>query len=324
MHDVLEALGRIGIVPVIKIDDAAQAVPLAKALAAGGIPCAELTFRTKAGEEAVRRISRDAPEILAGAGTVLSVEQVDRAVDAGARFIVSPGFNPKVVSHCIARGVPVIPGCSNPSDMERALELGLEAVKFFPAEQAGGLDYIKAAAAPYSTLMFMPTGGINAANIASYIAYEKILACGGSWMVSPALINAGDFDRITALCREAVLAVLGLSAAHLGINAGSPEEAAKAARFFGALFGFAVKDGAGSVFASEAVEIMKSQGRGTHGHIGISTNTLPRAVAYFERMGAAFDSASMKNDASGKPIAVYFKDEIAGFAVHLVQKRSAV
>jgi len=187
MHAILEQLGKIGIVPVIKIDDAAKAVPLAKALIAGGIPCAEVTFRTSEGEEAIRRINKEVPDILLGAGTVLTIDQVDRAIAAGAKFIVSPGLNPKVLNYCIGKGIPHTPGCSNPSDIEIALEAGLDVIKFFPAEQSGGLAYIKAVAAPYPNLKFMPTGGINADNIATYLAYEKINACGGSWMVKDEL-----------------------------------------------------------------------------------------------------------------------------------------
>ena len=207
MHAVLEELKKIGIIPVIKIDDAAKAVPLAKALIAGNIPCAEVTFRTVQGEEAMRRINKEVPGILLGAGTVLTTEQVDKAVAAGAKFIVSPGYNPRVVSYCADKGIPITPGCVTPSDIERALEMGLEAVKFFPAEQAGGLEYIKAVAAPYSSMYFIPTGGINAQNIAKYSAFKKVLACGGSWMVNAELINAGEFEKITALCKEAVLLV---------------------------------------------------------------------------------------------------------------------
>jgi 2-dehydro-3-deoxyphosphogluconate aldolase/(4S)-4-hydroxy-2-oxoglutarate aldolase len=151
----------------------------------------------------MRRIHNEVPEILLGAGTVLSTDQADRAAASGARFAVSPGFNPRVVSRCIEIGLPIIPGCSNPSDMERALEAGLGTVKFFPAEQGGGLDYIKAVAAPYPMLSFMPTGGINPQNLAKYLAFKKVLACGGSWMAGADLINAGDFARITALCKEA-------------------------------------------------------------------------------------------------------------------------
>ena len=170
MNEIFEELGEIGIVPVIRIDDVEQAVPLARALMAGGISCAEITFRTEQGEEAIRRVGRECPEILLGAGTVLTVDQVDRAVKAGARFVVSTGFNPKVGAHCVERGIPVVPGCSNPSDIEQALEFGLDVIKFFPAESAGGLPYVKAVAAPYPGLKFMPTGGINADNIGSWLS----------------------------------------------------------------------------------------------------------------------------------------------------------
>ena len=321
MNTVLEELGKIGIVPVIKIDDVERAVPLAKALIAGGLPCAEVTFRTAQGEEAIRRISKEVPEILLGAGTVLTTDQVDRAISAGAKFIVSPGLNPKVIAHCINRNIPITPGCSNPSDIEQAIEAGLEVVKFFPAEQAGGLDYIKAIAAPYPKLKFMPTGGINAGNIAKYIAYEKIHACGGSWMVNADFINSGDFEKITILSREAVLNMLGLSVVHLGINAGGEDAARKAAQFFTTLFGFAVKDGNTSVFAGENIEIVKQSAPGTHGHIAVGTNSINRAAAHLERNGITLDYANAKKDAKGNMLAIYLKEEILGFAVHLVQKK---
>jgi 2-dehydro-3-deoxyphosphogluconate aldolase/(4S)-4-hydroxy-2-oxoglutarate aldolase len=321
MVTILEELGKIGIVPVIKIDDPEKAVPLARALLAGGIPCAEITFRTSQGEAALSRISREVPEILLGAGTVLTVEQVDKAIAAGAKFIVSPGFNPRVVQHCINKGIPITPGCSNPSDMEAALEAGLGVVKFFPAEQSGGLDYIKAVAAPYTTLKFMPTGGINAGNIASYIACEKILACGGSWMVPADQINAGDFETITTLCREAVSKVLAFSVVHVGINAANETEALKAARLFETLFGFIPNVGSSSIFAGEGIEIMKSPYLGKYGHIAIGTNSLKRSIAYLERKGFTFNTGSEKTDAKGALTAIYLRDEIAGFAVHLVQKK---
>ena len=204
MHDILKQIGEIGVVPVIAISDAEKAIPLAKALSAGGIPCAEVTFRTAEGEECIRRIAHGLPDVLLGAGTVLTVEQADRAVKAGAKFIVTPGFNPKVVGYCVDHGILIVPGCSTPSDMEAAIEFGLDTVKFFPAEQAGGLAYIKACAAPYTGLHFMPTGGINAGNLGKYAAFSKITACGGSWMVSKELLDAGNFDEITRLSREAV------------------------------------------------------------------------------------------------------------------------
>ena len=322
MHPVLEDLRKIGVIPVIKIDDADKAVPLAKALIKGDIPCAEVTFRTSQGEEAIRRIKREVPGILVGAGTVLSVDQVDKAIDAGAAFIVSPGFNPQVVSHCVKKGIPITPGCSGPSDIEQALSFGLEAVKFFPAEQAGGLDFIKAVAAPYSSVMFIPTGGINAQNIAKYTAYEKILACGGSWMVSAELINSGDFDRISSLCREAVLNMLNLSLVHIGINAQAEDEALRGAAQFERLFGMVLKPGNSSIFAGEGIEIMKKPGLGKNGHIGIGTSSVPKAAAFLERQGIEFNKDTIRTDDKGNWTFAYLKDEILGFAVHLTQKKS--
>ena len=204
MNDILKQIKEIGIVPVISISDASKAVPLAKALVAGGIPCAEITFRTAQGEESIKRIAAEVPEVLLCAGTVLTIEQAERAIKAGAKFVVSPGFNPNVVGYCVQNKIQIVPGCSNPSDMEAALELGLNVVKFFPAEQAGGLAYIKACAAPYTNLMFMPTGGISLSNLASYISYDRIVACGGSFMVTKELLDSGNYEEITRLCKEAV------------------------------------------------------------------------------------------------------------------------
>ncbi len=203
MNAVLEQFAKIGIIPVVVLDDAKDAEALGNALVAGGLPAAEVTFRTAAAEESIRIMAEKCPGLLVGAGTVLTTEQVDRAVAAGAKFIVSPGLNPKVVQHCLEIGVPVTPGTQTPTEMEQALELGLDVVKFFPAEPAGGLKMIKAVAAPYTTLKFMPTGGISASNVRDYLAYDRILACGGSWMVKKDLVKAGKWDEITALVREA-------------------------------------------------------------------------------------------------------------------------
>ena len=204
MNEVLEKIQKIGIVPVVVLNDAKDAEPLAKALCNGGLPCAEVTFRTDAAEESIRIMSEKYPEMLVGAGTVLTTEQVDRAVAAGAKFIVSPGLNPKVVKYCVEKNIQITPGICTPSEAEQAIENGLEVVKFFPAEPAGGLKMIKAMAAPYTGLKFMPTGGINATNVKEYLAYDKILACGGSWMVKGSLVEAGEFDKIEAMTKEAV------------------------------------------------------------------------------------------------------------------------
>ena len=203
MNAVLEKIEKIGIVPVVVLNDAKDAEPLAKALCNGGLPCAEVTFRTEAAEESIRIMTEKFPEMLVGAGTVLTTEQVDRAVAAGAKFIVSPGLNPKVVQYCIDKNIPVTQGTQTPSEMEKALEMGLDVVKFFPAEPAGGLKMIKAVAAPYTTLKFMPTGGINLGNVEEYLKYDRILACGGSWMVKGDLVSAGKFDEIEKMTKDA-------------------------------------------------------------------------------------------------------------------------
>lgn len=321
MNDVLKKIGAIGIVPVVKIDDAKDAVPLAKALCEGGLPCAEVTFRTDAAEEAIRAIAKAYPEMLVGAGTVLTTEQVDRAVAAGATFIVSPGLNPKVVKYCVEKGIPVTPGVSNASDIEQAIELGLDVVKFFPAEQAGGLAMIKALAAPYVKMKFMPTGGINAKNLNEYLAYNKILACGGSWMVKPELISAGEFDKIRDMTREAVQTMLGFELGHIGINTKDAAEAGELTDAFSDIFGFAKKEGSSSFFAGTIIEIMKYKGFGDHGHFSINTNSLPRAISYFENRGIEFDPDSAKYDDKGNMTIIYFKRDFCGFRVHLAQKK---
>ena len=205
MNEVLSQIEKTGIVPVVVLKNAKDAAPLAQSLLEGGLPCAEITFRTEAALESIKTIAEKFPQILLGAGTVLSAEQADRAMDSGAKFIVTPGLNPKVVEHCIKKVYTVCPGIMTPSELEQALSFGLDTVKFFPAENAGGLKMIKAISAPYQSVKFMPTGGINAANVREYLASDKILACGGSWMVKGDLISEGNFSEILRLTKEASL-----------------------------------------------------------------------------------------------------------------------
>ncbi len=319
-NDMIKELYSIGLIPVIKIENPDDAVPLAKALIDGGLPAAEITFRTKCAAEAIKNITDAFPEMLVGAGTVLTTEQVDAAIAAGSKFLVSPGLNPKVTAYALSKGVPMLPGCSNPSDIEAALELGLSTVKFFPAEAAGGLNMLKAMAAPYGQLTFMPTGGINAGNLLDYLKFNKIIACGGSFMVKDELIKEKKWDEITALTRNAVKTMLGLEFTHMGINAGSEEEASKCAKLFELMFGMPLRQTSKSIFAGDAFEFMCQAAPGTHGHIGICTHFVDRAIAYFKRLGFEFDESSVKYDEKGKPKFIYFKDEFCGFAVHLVQK----
>lgn len=195
---------KTGVIPVVVINDVEDAEPLAQALCEGGLPCAEVTFRTAAAEESIRKMTDIYPDMLIGAGTVLTTEQVDRAVAAGAKFIVSPGFDPEVVDYCILKQIPVFPGCITPSEVAQAVKRGLKVVKFFPAVQFGGVSTIQALTAPYVGLKFMPTGGVNAKNLADYLQCKSIIACGGSWMVKSDLIKAGEFEKIKDMTKEAV------------------------------------------------------------------------------------------------------------------------
>ena len=204
MENIMVQIEKTGVIPVVVINDVEDAEPLAQALCEGGLPCAEVTFRTAAAEESVRKMTDIYPNMLIGAGTVLTTEQVDRAVVAGAKFIVSPGFDPEVVDYCILKQIPVFPGCITPSEVAQAVKRGLKVVKFFPAAQFGGVSTIQALAAPYVGLKFMPTGGVNAKNLADYLQCKSIIACGGSWMVKSDLIKAGEFEKIKDMTKEAV------------------------------------------------------------------------------------------------------------------------
>jgi len=321
LETVFQKIKQTGIVPVVKLEDAKDAVALAKALIDGGLPCAEITFRTAAAEESIRNIVNAYPEMLVGAGTVLNLDQLDRAVNAGAKFVVSPGFNRTIVEACIAKGVPVYPGCSSPTDIEAALELGLKTVKFFPAENIGGIAAIKAMSGPYGDLTFMPTGGVNAKNLNDYLSFEKIIACGGSWMVDPKLIESGDFATITKLTREAVNTMLGYTLAHVGINCEDEPQTHAVAKLFCALFGVEYKPSNTVVFAGSMVEAMTPMpGRGTNGHIAIGTNSVERAMYQLKMQGVGFREETIKKDAKGNIKAIYLDIDVNGFALHLLQK----
>ncbi len=319
--EFLEQLECTGIVPVIKLENTADAVNLAKALYEGGIHCAEVTFRAEGADKVIADMVKAYPDMLVGAGTVLTVEQCDRAIDAGAKFCVAPGLNPKVVEHCLSRGIPFVPGVANGSQIEQAIELGLDFVKFFPAEQAGGLPYIKAVSAPYSNMKFMPTGGVNENNLNTYLAFKKIVCCGGSWIVPDKLVKEGRWSEITDLCRSAVNKMLGFSLAHIGINCDSESDALNVSSAFEDMFGWAQKNGNSSVFAGSAVECMKSPFNGSKGHIAVSVNSVRRAVYQLSHKGIEADMSTAKYDADGRLTVVYLKNEFGGFAVHLVEKK---
>lgn len=318
MNPILEQLHLGGIVPVVVLDDAANAENLAKALLAGGLATMEVTFRTDAAEESIARITRTIPEMLVGAGTVLTVEQVKRAVGAGARYIVSPGLNKRVVEYCLAQNIPVTPGVATPSEIEEALGLGLTCVKFFPAEANGGLGYLKAIAAPYKQVQFIPTGGIDESNLLAYLKFAPVLACGGSWMVKADLLVNKRFDEVTRLTVQAVHSMLGLKLSHVGINSADSTSAQENAAWLAQILRLPAKEGNSSTFVGVQFEILHKAGRGAHGHLAIGTNFIHRAIAYFKRQGVGVLEDS-KVEKEGVLRSVYLDKEIAGFAIHLLQ-----
>ena len=319
MNKILEKIGELGIVPVVKIEKAEDALPLGKALIDGDLPIAEITFRTSAAEESIKTLTRELPNLLVGAGTVLTIEQVKEAVSAGAKFIVSPGFNPKVVDYCIENNIPITPGINNPTQIEMALERGIEVVKFFPAEASGGLSLLKSMSAPYIGIKFIPTGGINQNNLCSYLSCNKVHACGGSWMVKAEFISSGNFAGITRLTKEAISTMLGFEFAHLGINEETRDKAFNSANLLSRLFCLPIKEGTSSFFAGSSFEIIKNKYLGKHGHIAIATNDIHRAIAYLKKKNISILSETAK-EKDGKLKAIYIAQEVSGFTIHLLQK----
>lgn len=320
MNNIYKKIHDVGILPVIAIENAEDAASLAKALCAGGLPVAEVTYRTAAAHDAMVNMKKACPNMLIGAGTVTTKEQVDSAIEAGAEFIVAPGLNPEIVKYCQSKNIPMIPGTANASDIECAMSLGLDTVKFFPSEALGGIKIIKALNAPYSKIKFIPTGGVNEKNLNSYLDEACVLACGGTWMIDKKAIANKDFDKIEALTKTAVETMLGLYIKHVSVNEenGNGETVANE---FAKLFGGSVRKTSKGWFGSELVEIMdEDHPIGKHGHIGIATNNVDRAKRYYEALGYEFDENSFSFDDKGNLKLAYFKNEIAGMAIHLVNK----
>lgn len=311
--DMLEKLSMAGIVPVIKVEDAGDAVPLCRALADGGLPVAEITFRSDAAEESIRRVHQELPDVLLGAGTVLTRDQVDRAIGAGAAYIVSPGLNPQVVEYCLKQNVAVLPGCANPSDIEVALSLGLDTVKFFPAEALGGLPLIKAMSAPYGQVRFVPTGGINERNLNAYLAFSKVVACGGSWMVPQDAVYAKDWQRIERLTRSAVTLMLGFSLDHVGVGVGSRASAVEGAEALCRLLGWEKSETAGRQVVGHAIALQADAA----GYIAIACNNLKRVAWHLSRRGFSLGEAAEGPD--GRKMATLV-EKLAEFTVCFIEK----
>ncbi|SHJ04450.1 bifunctional 4-hydroxy-2-oxoglutarate aldolase/2-dehydro-3-deoxy-phosphogluconate aldolase [Thermoclostridium caenicola] len=317
--NALKRIGLCGVVPVVVIEDAKDAVPTAKALYDGGVDVMEITFRTSAAKESIRRVAEEFPDICVGAGTVLTLDQAKAAVEAGAKFIVLPGFNREVVKWCVENDIAVTPGCVTPTEIMEALGLGVEVLKFFPANVYGGLDGMKALSAPFGKVKFIPTGGVSDKNLAEYVAAPFVYAVGGSWLCNKADIAAGNFDTITDLCKKARQTVLGYEVAHVGVNCDSGEKSAEVCGQFSKAFGFEIKEGNSSNFSSPAIEVTKQIFPGKNGHIAIRTANMERAVEDLKKKGFSIDMETAKYKGE-KMIAVYLTHDFGGFAVHLLQK----
>lgn len=315
----LERLSNAGVVPVVVIEDAAQAIPAAEALVRGGVDVMEITLRTSAGLGAIRAVAEGCPDMLVGAGTVTTLAQCKEAVAAGAQFIVSPGFDREMVSWCVENSVAVTPGCVTPTEIMAAVALGINVLKFFPANVYGGLEAMKALSGPFGGVKFIPTGGVDAKNLAEYLAAPFVFAAGGSWLCAKKDIAEGKFGQIEKLAAEARAVALGFELGHVGLNRPDADDSMAVVEQFNRAFGLAVKPGASSNFAGAAVEVMKSVYLGEHGHIAIKTNSIPRAVDYLGKRGFAVDEATAKYK-NGELAAIYVKGDFGGFAVHLVQR----
>lgn len=320
MKNFLGSLEQTGILPVINIPSVAVAKKVATAIRNGGINTIEVTLRSADSLESIKAIKSEFPDMVVAAGTVLSTETVDKALDAGADYIVCPGYDEEIVDYCISKDVLVVPGISSGSEIQNAVKKELKILKFFPAELNGGIEAIKLLSGPFPSVRFVPTGGINFKNLGDYLKNDKILACGGSYMATADQIKNGDFEGITAACKKAVDISLGFELAHVGINNEDGDTALAGAEKMSATFRLATKVGNSSIFSGTAVEFMKTMFYGTKGHIGYKTNSMARALEYFKANGVEVIEESIRRDDSGKLVSAYLKDEIGGFAVHIVRR----
>lgn len=318
MNKILEEIGILGIIPVVALENENDAEPLAKALIDGGLPCAEITFRTSVAPNIIKMIANKFPHMLIGAGTVVNKEQIKVAIDSGAKFIVSPGFDPHLVESCLKNNITVTPGIATPSDIQVAMQFGIEVVKFFPAEASGGLSFLKALSDVFRPMWFIPTGGIDESNLLDYLRFPKVLACGSSWIVRSELAGARRFDDITLRTRKAIALMLGFDVQHIGFNTSGPSEAGTVAEQLSTMFEFDINDLPGSIFVGNQFEILKRTYLGTHGHIAIGTHFIDRAIENLKRKGISI-KPDTRNEVDGKLRSVYLDLDMCGFAVHLLQ-----
>lgn len=319
--DILNKIGKYGVIPVVTVKEISQALPLAKALCDGELEAAEITFRTDCAKEAIAVIRKEYPDMLLGAGTVTTVDQVKEAIKAGADFIVSPCYVEEVVSYCVDQNICVLPGCATPTEVQMAVGHGLKAVKFFPAEAAGGIAYLNSIAAVFKDIKFMPTGGVKPSNLREYLLHSNVFACGGSWIVPNDMLEKGDYEAIRKLARDAVFQVLNFSFAHVGINCDTCRDGYENIFRLADMFDLILGNTRSSSYVGKEVEITKQpfRVRGPHGHLGYFTDNLERAIFYMEKKGIEFSYDSVK-PYKGKMYVIYLKELLAGFAIHIEER----
>lgn len=320
MNTCEDLIEQTGILPVINIAYQEAALPLSDALLSEKISVIEVTLRSDCSLDAIHIIKSQRPEMTVGAGTVLTTGQAKSAVDVGADFIVMPGFDEEIVDYCIDKNIPVFPGCVTPGEIQRGIKKGLKTFKFFPSELNGGVDALKLLSGPFPDIKFLPTGGITFDNLEGYLSKKFISAVGGSFMATASQLKNGDFDGIRMSCKKAVKISLGFKLAHVGINSGNSKTALNEAKKLSDIFGFDMYDAGKSVFSEKYAEFMKTAYYGEKGHIGFYTNSVKRALAYFEKNNIEIIKESMGFDSKGEPEFVYLKETVGGFAIHIVQK----
>jgi len=316
---IFEKTRSVGVIPVLGLRNPDTAEQLAAALIAGGIPAIEVTLRNPAAVECLSRIKKAYPDMICGAGTILTTAMADEAMAAGAEFLVSPGFDPKLVAYCQEKGYPIMPGVSSPSEVQCAVAMGLTDLKFFPAEAGGGPAVLKLISSAFPKVRFVATGGITMDNLADYLALPCVSGVGGSFMAPAAMIAEGKFAEITALCTAAMHRMLNFRIVHVGVNCDEDAEAKATAELLAKIFSIPVIPHSGCYFAGTLFEVLKQPGRGAKGHIAIGTNDIHRAIAFVESKGIKLDHENAKYMADGRLLCVFFAEEIAGFALHLLQ-----
>lgn len=315
----MQKIFEIGLVPLIILDDAKDALPLGKALVKGGIPVAEVTFRTHACLDIIRAM-KTIPEMIVGAGTVHNVDQAKAAIEAGAEFIITPAYNPQVTQWCIDNQIDIMPGTVSPADIEAANGLGLEVCKFFPAEVYGGAKTLKALAGPFADMKFIPTGGVNAENMNEYLNLPNVAAVGGSFITPADLVQSKDWDGIAAHCQNLVRHLLDFTLGHVGLHVPGRAEAEKVTDGLCRLMNQNKIPGVDNFFAGTMAEICDHEMPGINGHICIDTRDMPRALAYYKRQGIALDEEHCYRDERGNIKVAFLKETVGGFSIHLRKK----